>query len=276
MKGNCQRMKSNKENREVITTDEIKSILDKYKIGKKPLSKLLGWGETTIIRYIEGDPPTAEYSGKLFEILENPSYYYNMLLQNKNMITEVAYRKSKKAVLAKMTERKIDVVVQRFLSLYQQQVTVGQMQTLLYFAKGCCLAFYDEPLFQEEYKINEANRPYPDISEKMEKGFMFYVEGVDDSILSVREQETLCGVGEAFSWYGTRTLEEILKKERMELKISRDKNNDKIVSEYTIRNHFQLKLKQANVTKIEDIGIYIERLYQEVKAEQELVKRIID
>ena len=49
-------------NEGVITVDEIKQILDEYCIGKKPLAKLLGWGETTIIRYMEGDIPTNEYS----------------------------------------------------------------------------------------------------------------------------------------------------------------------------------------------------------------------
>ena len=46
----------------IISSEEIKLILDRYRIGKKPLAKLLGWGETTIIRYMEGDVPTNEYS----------------------------------------------------------------------------------------------------------------------------------------------------------------------------------------------------------------------
>ena len=60
----------------IITIDEIQSILTDFKIGKKPLAKLLGWGETTIIRYIEGDIPTAEYSDKLKAIFQNPYYYF--------------------------------------------------------------------------------------------------------------------------------------------------------------------------------------------------------
>jgi DNA-directed RNA polymerase subunit H (RpoH/RPB5) len=54
---------------EIISTDEIELILARYNIGKKPLAKLLGWGETTIIRYLEGDIPTLEYSNKLKSIL---------------------------------------------------------------------------------------------------------------------------------------------------------------------------------------------------------------
>ena len=49
------------ENKKVFSKD----ILRKYKIGKKPLSKLLGWGEVTITRYINGDIPSKLYSDEL-------------------------------------------------------------------------------------------------------------------------------------------------------------------------------------------------------------------
>ena len=35
----------------IISKKEIEQILEKYNIGKKPLSLLLGWGEVTVIRY---------------------------------------------------------------------------------------------------------------------------------------------------------------------------------------------------------------------------------
>jgi putative zinc finger/helix-turn-helix YgiT family protein len=35
----------------LITTVQIEEILNKYNIGKKPLSLVLGWGEITITRY---------------------------------------------------------------------------------------------------------------------------------------------------------------------------------------------------------------------------------
>ena len=70
------------ENDEIITSDEIIQILEKYRIGKKPLAKLLGWGETTIIRYIEGDIPTKEYSIKLRTLLDNPEFYYDLLVKS--------------------------------------------------------------------------------------------------------------------------------------------------------------------------------------------------
>ena len=74
------------ENEGVITSDEIRQILEKYRIGKKPLAKLFGWGETTIIRYMEGDIPTNEYSTKLKCLLDNPEYYYELLIKDKTVL----------------------------------------------------------------------------------------------------------------------------------------------------------------------------------------------
>ena len=66
----------NEEN--IITTEEINKILNKYKIGKKPLSKLLGWGEITLIRYLNGDVPSKVYSEQLYNILnKNKSFFIN-------------------------------------------------------------------------------------------------------------------------------------------------------------------------------------------------------
>lgn len=82
-----------------VSVDEIQQIITNYKIGKKPLARLLGWGETTIIRYLEGDAPTTEYSDKLRAILGNPTYYYSILMRNKGNLTNVAFRKVRRQYL---------------------------------------------------------------------------------------------------------------------------------------------------------------------------------
>ena len=72
----------------IITTEKIKNILNKYKIGKKPLSKLLGWGENTLIRYLNGDIPSKVYSDQLYNILNNEDYMSKLIEDNKRLITE--------------------------------------------------------------------------------------------------------------------------------------------------------------------------------------------
>ena len=50
-----------------IDKDELKNLLEMYDIGKKPLAKLLGWGETTIVLYAGMKTiPDNEYTQKLY------------------------------------------------------------------------------------------------------------------------------------------------------------------------------------------------------------------
>ena len=81
----------------LITISEIKDLLQKYNIGKKPLSKLLGWGEITLSRYIDGQIPTKIYSDKL-QSLKDPIVFYKLLEENKDKITEDAYRNALKKI----------------------------------------------------------------------------------------------------------------------------------------------------------------------------------
>jgi len=53
----------------IVTKEQIEQILVSYGIGKKPLSLLLGWGETTICRYLDCDTPSEKYSNVLMELL---------------------------------------------------------------------------------------------------------------------------------------------------------------------------------------------------------------
>ena len=59
----------------IISLEKILEIPQKYNIGKRPLSLLLGWGEMTFSRYCEGDMPTKQYSDILLKIHERPEYY---------------------------------------------------------------------------------------------------------------------------------------------------------------------------------------------------------
>ena len=52
-------------NHGLITIDDIYAILKKYNIEKRPLSNLLGFGELTITRYLDGQLPSRRYSDLL-------------------------------------------------------------------------------------------------------------------------------------------------------------------------------------------------------------------
>lgn len=83
----------------IISVDKILEIPQKYAIGKRPLSLLLGWGEQTFTRYCEGYIPSKQYSEILEKIYDEPAYYADILEKNKdNLKSIMTYEKSRAAV----------------------------------------------------------------------------------------------------------------------------------------------------------------------------------
>ena len=65
-----------------------------YKIGKAPLSLGLGFGEVTIFRYLEGQVPSKEYSDIMRLALASSVFMKKKLSENREKLTEAAYRKA--------------------------------------------------------------------------------------------------------------------------------------------------------------------------------------
>ncbi|MDF2542751.1 MAG: hypothetical protein K0S47_2469 [Herbinix sp.] len=248
----------------VITADEIKMILERYHIGKKPLAKLLGWGETTIIRYMEGDIPTNEYSHKLKAILEDPEYYYDILMNRKESLTGVAFKKSKRAVLSKIMCSKIYVVTYYLANKCDADICASYLQYLLYYIQAFSLAFYDKEMFQEECGINLNNMPYQKLYNSMKCCGIKTLDACDE-YLNEEEKELIDSIDDCFSWYGPKALRALTAYEKSMLKISRDKNNNKIISKDTIKAYFKDVLTQYGINEIKDIAKYPDQRIHELR-----------
>lgn len=103
----------------IIKVQEINNLLQKYNIGKEPLSDLLGWGHKTINRYCTGLMPSKEYSDRLKE-LSNPYKMYELFQSRKEVLTEVAAKKLEtsiqKAIELSLEDTKINNI--RSISKY--------------------------------------------------------------------------------------------------------------------------------------------------------------
>lgn len=106
------------EKKGLISPRQIDGLLKKYNIGKRPLAQLLGWGEITITRFLEGQLPSKEYSNKLLELLNNPQKFKNVLKRNKNKITSVAYKKANVAVESCLMETG-SIMLETLMSTYR-------------------------------------------------------------------------------------------------------------------------------------------------------------
>lgn len=243
------------ENEDTITTDEIRQILEGYRIGKKPLAKLLGWGETTIIRYMDGDIPTNEYSNKLKILLDNPEFYYELLVKRQDYITDVAFRKSKKAVLSRIMVSKIYDVAYYIINKCDAEICASYIQYLLYYIQAFSLSLFDIEMFKEDYKVNNEKTPYPKLYENMKRCGINTLD-IKEGILTDEEMALIDAICEAFSWYGPKALESLLEDEASELKISRDRFNNKIISKENIKLYFNNICSEYKINGVEDIYKY--------------------
>ncbi|MGF7145270.1 putative phage-associated protein [Anaerotaenia torta] len=258
------RKKSEVENDTIITAGEIKLILDYYRIGKKPLAKLLGWGETTIIRYMEGDVPTSEYSNKLKAILEDPEYYYNILCRRKECLTGVAFKKSKNAVMARIMSSKIYAVAYYIVNRCNAEICPSYIQFLLYYTQAFHLALCNRELFQEECGVNNEQMPFLKLYEGMKRCGIHTLEG-EEEYLEPEEREIIDAVMDAFTWYGPKALRAMTAYEKSMLKISRDKCNNKIISKETLKAYFKEILEHYQIRSSKEIGKYPDRRILDIR-----------
>lgn len=249
---------------EVISADEIKMILDRYRIGKKPLAKLLGWGETTIIRYMDGDIPTSEYSNKLQMIMNYPEYYYQLLLERKDCLTNIAYRKSKQAVINYIMSSKICAVAYYIINLCDADISPKYLQYILYYAQVFSLTFYDTELFPEECQVNNDYIPYRKLYDQMKQTGIHTLE-ISGNYLTQKEKDLINIVYESISWYGPRALKALGVYDKSNMKISRDQYNNRIITKENLKNYYRELLREYNITSVKDVAKFLEHHFQDIK-----------
>lgn len=152
----------------IIALEKIRELPERYDIGKRPLSLLLGWGEQTFSRYYDGDVPTKQYSDILVRIYNEPAFYAELLESNrKNLKSTLAYEKSRRAVDSLLSDNmssdsKINIVIQYLLSQCED-ITPLALQKALYYIQGFYFAFYQTFLFTEDCQAWVHGPVYRDI-----------------------------------------------------------------------------------------------------------------
>ena len=245
---------------DLVTMEELNQILNNYRIGKKPLATLLGWGETTIIRYLEGDTPTREYSDKLLFILHNPGYFYELLQSNKGRLTPVAYRKCDEAVKSILLDSKIRIIAQYIINKLEGHISMYELQIYLFYIQGFHLALKNQEIFTDDYIINEQDMPY----EMLSKGFIIQTLHIPDGkmkILNDQEKELVDDLVESLSWYGPSMLSRIINYELVLMKLSRDWENRRIISKDTLKEHFAEVLAINEIESSKQIHAYVHKCY---------------
>lgn len=260
----------------LIKVDEIEKILEKYDIGKRPLSLLLGWGEGTLTRYVDGDTPTKPYSEMLKRILEDKEYYREILDKNKDNISPVAYRKSMKAVdsiniLTVNEINKLESAV-KYLLMQTSEITPLALQKLLYFAQGFQRAFTNAFMFEEDCEAWAHGPVYRNIYFKYRAYGYNPIEekklSFEDISLTEDEKELLDYIVLYFGCYSGKILENMTHSEepwRVARRGLKDgEGSDRIIEKTDIESYFNNVKEKYKMLNLVDIKDYSKDLFSKL------------
>lgn len=266
----------NEEN--IIKTEEINKILSKYKIGKKPLSKLLGWGEVTLIRYLNGDVPSKVYSDQLYKILNDEEYMSKILEENKELITEKAYNNVKKAInqlketkFQTSIESEIEVISEYIITI-GKEITPLSLQKILYYAQGFYKAFFGKFLFEDDCQAWVHGPVYVNIYEKY-KEFKSANISIDidydiEDIIVDEKREILDVIIKYFGYYNGKALEKMSHYETPWINARKGllptENSNNIINKEDIKDYFEKVKNKYDMLNILDIKKYSDDQFKRV------------
>ena len=260
----------------IVSLDVICAIPEKYDIGKRPLSLLLGWGELTFSRYCDGDIPTRQYSDILQRIYNEPQFYSELLEANKaNLKSQRTYEKTRRAVDALLSvdapsNSKINAVIQYLL--YQcEDITPLALQKALYYIQGFHFAFYRTFLFPEDCQAWTHGPVYRDIYfryrdyrfDPIEKTTTF-----DTSVFSASEKAICDSVINNLCCYSGKILERFTHNEAPWLTTRGDlpdsAPSDRIIEKSVIGAYFDAVKAKYNMVNPRDIKDYAQDMFHQI------------
>lgn len=260
----------------IVSLDVICAIPEKYDIGKRPLSLLLGWGELTFSRYCDGDIPTRQYSDILQRIYNEPQFYSELLEANKaNLKSQRTYEKTRRAVDALLSvgvpsNSKINTVIQYLL--YQcEDITPLALQKALYYIQGFHFAFYRTFLFSEDCQAWTHGPVYRDIYfryrdyrfDPIEKTTTF-----DTSVFSASEKAICDSVINNICCYSGKILERFTHNEAPWLTTRGDlpdsAPSDRIIEKSVISAYFDAVKAKYNMVNPRDIKDYAQDMFHQI------------
>jgi putative zinc finger/helix-turn-helix YgiT family protein len=261
----------------VIKVSEIKEIVKQYNTGKRPLSLLLGWGETTLTRYLDGDIPSKSYSETLKKVKSDYNYMRQLAAENREKATEKAFDNLKESIKDLQqdeikTEKKIDSVV-KYLLKELGEVTPLALQKLLYYSQGFYKTFYDEFLFEDECEAWVHGPVYKDIYFKYRDFGYNPIEDeklvFEDINLTEAEEELLDSIIDNFGCYSAKTLERMTHSERpwrlTRNNLKPEQKSSEIISKDLIAKYFEDVNEKYEMLNVEDINDYSKELFIKIK-----------
>jgi len=259
-----------------ISLEDIREIPEKYNIGKRPLSLLLGWGEQTFSRYYEGDIPAKQYSEKLKQILLDPAYYLSLLESGKgNLKSEMSYEKSKASTerllsIPPIPQKKLEIAVE-YLLFECQDITHRALQKALYYVQGFHNAFFGNFIFEEDCEAWVHGPVYRDIYRRFSEYCydpIGSVEQPDTSVMSAAEKILLDSVVRHICCYSGKTLESFTHGEKPWIStrgnIPANASTNRVIPKQIIGEYFTLVKDKYRMLTPANIKDYAQDMFSKI------------
>ena len=256
----------------LISIEDILTLMEIYNIGKAPLSLALGFGEITITRYLQGQYPSVEYSNIIRKALSDVDFMMDCLENNKAKVGDTAFKKSwsaamqLKELVTSVSEKMLITI--SYIFEKTGEITPLALQKILYYIQGIFMVNYDRPLFSEECQAWVHGPVYEEVYD-MFKGFKY--NPIEDKrfvifrdrfqMLTDEEKKVIDMVLNSFGMYSGKTLEGIAHKEAPWAEAFDDNNvcgytNEPITKE-AIRDYFKSISNKFDLTTEDGLKKYI-------------------
>ena len=262
--------------KELISISDIKKILEKYNVEKRPLSKLLGFGELTITRYIDGQLPSAKYSDILFEVLRDEQKMKEYIEANKEEVSTVAVNKVIRAIEKCETEKKYDNSAEK-IALYiissGREITNLLLQKVLYYVKAISEIFEGESIILEPCEAWKFGPVFPSVYEKYREYGKQEIEinlskEYVNELLSEKEKQVTDYVMNTFGIYNAWFLKDLTHLEEPWIAarkgLSEDDASRNQMDEEIISSYFAKINKKYNLKTIVGVEAYINDMKKEM------------
>jgi len=256
----------------LITVPEITAILTKYNIDKRPLSKLLGFGELTITRYLDGQLPSKKYSDILFEILNDEQRLKEYVIKNKDMVSSITINKVTQAIENYEEEKKVNNSAER-IALYiinsRKEITNLLLQKVLYYIKAISVLLEGTTIILEPCEAWKFGPVFPSVYEKYkdfgkQEIFINISDEYVDGLLSEKEKMITNFVLNTFGIYNAWFLKDLTHCEEP-WRAAREGLDDNdasrnLMDETVINNYFARMDKLYNLKTAEGIDSYVKKM----------------
>ena len=252
-----------------IQVEEIKKILKKYHIEKRPLAKVLGLGEHTIEKYLEGQLPSKRYSELLKNILEDHNTMREFFEANRNTITGKAANYLDQALEQMDNINSVDTKIEKvshYIAMSDYEITNLSMQKLLYYTDGFAQVILGRCIFEDNCEAWAYGPVYPSIYRKYKcfDNERIEVEKTDCELVDAEEKSVIDVVLRCFAVYNGLFLKTLTHNEDP-WKTSRqgydeyDRCNN-IISKQRIRAYFKRIDESYKLTDSDNVKAYIDSI----------------